>query len=50
MALKKKAQMDQSIIDLFKFDQLKPEYLAIHPDGWFPRLVHNGQPVRNRPS
>jgi glutathione S-transferase len=33
-------------IDLFKFDQLKPEYLAINPDGIVPTLVHDGAPVR----
>ena len=29
-------------IDLFKFDQLKPEYLAINPNGVVPTLVHDG--------
>ena len=33
-------------IDLFKFDQLKPEYLAINPDGVVPTLVHDGAPIR----
>ncbi len=33
-------------IDLFKFDQMKPEYLAINPDGLVPTLVHDGQPIR----
>jgi len=33
-------------IDLFKFDQMKPEYLAINPGGVVPTLVHDGQPVR----
>jgi glutathione S-transferase/GST-like protein len=33
-------------IDLFAFDQLQPEYLAINPKGVVPTLVHNGQPVR----
>jgi len=33
-------------IDLFKFDQLKPDYLKINPDGIVPTLVHNGEPVR----
>jgi glutathione S-transferase len=33
-------------IDLFKFDQLTPEYLAINPDGLVPTLVHDGAPVR----
>jgi glutathione S-transferase len=33
-------------IDLFKFDQLQPEYLAINPDGVVPTLVHDGVPIR----
>jgi glutathione S-transferase len=33
-------------IDLFKFDQLRPEYLTLNPKGVVPTLVHNGQPVR----
>jgi len=33
-------------IDLFKFDQLKPEYLAINPSGVVPTLVHDGAPIR----
>jgi len=33
-------------IDLFKFDQMRPEYLAINPDGVVPTLAHNGQIVR----
>ena len=32
-------------IDLFKFDQLTPAYLAINPDGVVPTLVHEGRPV-----
>jgi len=32
--------------DLFRFDQLQPEYLALNPDGVVPTLVHDGQPVR----
>jgi len=32
-------------VDLFKFDQMKPEYIAINPDGVVPTLVHNGQVV-----
>lgn len=30
-------------VDLFKFDQLTPEYLAINPEGVVPTLVHNGE-------
>ena len=33
-------------IDLFKFDQMKPEYLALNPKGVVPTLVHDGKPVR----
>jgi glutathione S-transferase len=47
MALEEKGvKWTSRYIDLFKFDQLEPEYLAIHPDGLVPALVHNGQPVR----
>jgi glutathione S-transferase len=33
-------------VDLFKFDQMRPEYLALNPDGVVPTLVHDGQVVR----
>jgi len=33
-------------IDLFKFEQMEPGYLAINPDGLVPTLVHDGAPVR----
>jgi glutathione S-transferase len=47
MALEEKGVVWTSrYIDLFKFDQLRPEYLAINPKGVVPTLVHNGQPVR----
>jgi glutathione S-transferase len=46
MCLEEKSVEWQSrYIDLFRFDQLRPEYLAINPDGVVPTLVHNGQPV-----
>lgn len=32
-------------LDLFSGDQLKPEYLAINPNGVVPALVHDGDPV-----
>lgn len=32
-------------LDLFKGDQLRPEYLAINPNGVVPALLHNGAPV-----
>jgi glutathione S-transferase len=47
MALEEKGvSWTSRYIDLFKFDQLKPEYLAINPDGVVPTLVHDGQPIR----
>jgi glutathione S-transferase len=47
MALEEKGVKWTSLyIDLFKFDQLKPEYLAINPDGVVPTLVHDGAPIR----
>ena len=33
-------------IDLFRFDQTKPEYLALNPDGVVPTLVHDGVPIQ----
>jgi len=33
-------------VDLFRFDQMQPEYLALNPDGVVPTLVHDGRPVR----
>lgn len=32
-------------LDLLEGDQLKPEYLAINPNGVVPSLVHNGNPI-----
>lgn len=32
-------------LDLFAGDQLKPDYLAINPNGVVPALVHDGMPV-----
>ena len=32
-------------LDLFKGDQLTPEYKAINPNGVVPSLVHDGEPV-----
>jgi glutathione S-transferase len=47
MALEEKGvSWESRYIDLFKFDQLEPEYLAINPDGMVPTLVHDGAPVR----
>jgi glutathione S-transferase len=47
MALEEKGlKWTSRYIDLFKFDQLRPEYLAINPDGVVPTLVHDGEPIR----
>jgi glutathione S-transferase len=47
MALEEKGvNWESKYIDLFKFDQLKPEYLALNPDGVVPTLVHDGAPIR----
>jgi len=47
MALEEKGvKWTSRYIDLFKFDQLRPEYLAINPDGVVPTLVHDGVLVR----
>jgi len=32
-------------VDLVKFEQLSPEYLAINPHGVVPTLVHNGEAI-----
>jgi glutathione S-transferase len=46
MALEEKGvKWESKYIDLFKFDQLTPEYLALNPDGLVPTLVHNGEPI-----
>ena len=46
MCLEEKGVQWQSrYVDLFRFDQLRPEYLAINPDGVVPTLVHDGHPV-----
>jgi len=36
---------DEHRLDLFSGDQLKPDYLAINPNGVVPSLVHDGEPV-----
>ena len=47
MALEEKGMPWTSrYIDLFKFDQMQPAYLAINPRGMVPTLVHDGKPVR----
>ncbi|MDP6173097.1 MAG: glutathione S-transferase family protein [Rhodospirillales bacterium] len=47
MALAEKGvEWESRYIDLFRFDQMEPEYLAINPDGVVPTLVHDGQVIR----
>ena len=38
----KKLAFDEHKLDLFSGDQLKPDYLAINPNGVVPTLVHDG--------
>ena len=45
-ALHAKGQaFDEVLLDLFGGDQLKPEYLAINPNGVVPSLIHDGQTI-----
>lgn len=47
MALEEKGvPWESRYIDLFRFDQMTPEYLAINPDGVVPTLVHDGEAIR----
>jgi len=39
----KGVEYDSHYIDLLNFDQHKPEYLAINPDGTIPAMVHDGR-------
>lgn len=41
----KNLAFEEHKLDLFGGDQLKPEYLAINPNGVVPALVHGGRPV-----
>jgi glutathione S-transferase len=46
MALEEKGVAWESrYIDLFNFDQMTPEYLAVNPDGMVPTLVHDGETI-----
>lgn len=46
MALEEKGvKWESRYIDLFSFDQMTPEYLAINPDGVVPTLVHDGNAI-----
>ncbi len=47
MALEEKGvPWESRYIDLFAFQQMEPEYLAINPGGVVPTLVHDGVPIR----
>ena len=41
----KKLPFEEVKLDLLAGDQLKPEYLALNPNGVVPTLVHDGTPV-----
>ncbi|WP_108663574.1 glutathione S-transferase family protein [Acuticoccus kandeliae] len=41
----KGAPFEEVKLDLFAGDQLKPDYLAINPNGVVPTLLHDGRPV-----
>jgi glutathione S-transferase/GST-like protein len=46
MALEEKGvSWTSRYVDLFKFEQMRPEYLAINPKGVVPTLVHDGAPI-----
>ena len=38
-------EFEEHKLDLFKGDQLTPDYLRINPNGLVPTLVHNGSPI-----
>ena len=38
-------EVAEQIVDLIKLDQLRPEYLALNPNGQVPTLVVDGQPL-----
>ena len=41
----KDVPFESHLLDLQKFEQHTPEYLAINPNGVVPTLVHEGKPV-----
>lgn len=41
----KRAEFSEVKLDLFKGDQLTPEYQAINPNGVVPSLLHDGKPI-----
>jgi glutathione S-transferase len=43
--MEKELPFKSRLLDLQKFEQHQPEYLALNPNGVVPTLVHNGRPV-----
>ncbi len=41
----KEIPFESRLLDLQKFEQHQPEYLALNPNGVVPTLVHNGKPI-----
>ena len=41
----KGAPFESRLLDLQKFEQHRPDYLAINPNGVVPTLVHDGRPI-----
>ena len=41
----KGVEYDAKFIDLMKFENLEPDYLALNPNGVLPTIVHDGKPV-----
>lgn len=47
MALEEKGvPWESRYVDLFRFEQMEPDYLALNPAGVVPTLVHDGVPIR----
>jgi glutathione S-transferase len=42
----KRVPWTSKYVDLFRFDQMEPDYLKLNPDGVVPTLVHDGEPIR----
>lgn len=45
-AIEKGVAYDSHFIDMLTFDQHKPDYLAVNPNGTIPALVHDGALIR----
>ena len=41
----KRIPYDKVFVDLLAFEQLRPDYLAINPNGVAPSIVHDGRPI-----